>query len=249
MDKQEIPTKEPSTLTTLCNQKYKIHKEQVDLISDPPDTNQFVTTSETHPTPIEHSQISQVCSHKTTYQIATTDNMQSPNRTDIINQILLFGTTTSRVNNQHSSMQQANMPMVNHFGNVRQNDHQKYHQQNKRDFHQIPTFLNQSKVKAPESMTLPNLEKVKTQQPRVIPTGKYPGELLKNNTHKLKSNCDRPKEKHSDSIESEQNTNIQSVKVTENNSNSENQEQRDSTSFLEHGRAPTTNHPQKRKSL
>ncbi|XP_063442719.1 putative uncharacterized protein DDB_G0282133 [Mytilus trossulus] len=168
---------------------------------------------------------------------------------NIQGQNLMHQVNSYRMNNQHSSIQQANMPMVNHFGNVRQNDHQKYHQQNKRDFHQIPTFLNQSKVKAPESMTLPNLEKFKTQQPRVIPTGKYPRELLKNNTHKLKSNCDRPKQKHSDSSESEQNTNIQSVKVTENNANSGNQEQRDSTSFLEHGRASTSNHPQKRKSL
>lgn len=125
----------------------------------------------------------------------------------------------------------------------------KYHQQNRREIHQIPTLLNQSKVHAPERMTLPNLEKVKTQQPRVIPTGKNPRELHKNNAHKLKSNCDRPKEKHSDSSDSEQNINKQSVKETENNSNSGNQKQRDSTSFLEHGRASTLNHPQKRQSL
>lgn len=104
-------------------------------------------------------------------------------------------------------------------------------------------------MQAPERMTLPNLEKVKTQQPRVIPTGKNPRDLHKINAHKLKSNCDRPKEKHSDSSDSEQNINIQSVKETENNSNSGNQEQRDSISFLEHDRASTSKHPQKRKSL
>ncbi|VDI00738.1 Hypothetical predicted protein [Mytilus galloprovincialis] len=47
-------------------------------------SNHFVTTDETHPTPIEHSQISQVSSHQTTDQIAATDNIQSPNRTGII---------------------------------------------------------------------------------------------------------------------------------------------------------------------
>ncbi|CAG2226098.1 unnamed protein product [Mytilus edulis] len=62
----------------------EIHKEHADIILDPPHSNQFITTAETHHQPIEHSQKSQVSSHQTTYQISATDNIQSPNRTGII---------------------------------------------------------------------------------------------------------------------------------------------------------------------
>lgn len=65
---------------------------------------------------------------------------------NIQGQNLMHQVNFYRMNNQHSNIQQANIPMVNHLGNVRQNEHQKYLQQNRREIHQIPTLLNQSKV-------------------------------------------------------------------------------------------------------
>lgn len=44
---------------------------------------------------------------------------------NIQGQNLMHQVNFYRMNNQHSSIQQANIPMVNHFGNVRQNEHQK----------------------------------------------------------------------------------------------------------------------------